>query len=109
MLRIEFETTNAAFDEGQSLEHECSCVLFRVARMIEKGTTAGNVYDRNGNTIGQFDIEASRTQKKEQAEIFNSLVALTECAKMSGPAGTTAYLISDERMNNAQAVIAKYL
>lgn len=40
-------------------------------------------------------------------EMLAALRALTACARMAGPAGTTAYLISDERMQASQAAIAK--
>ena len=40
-------------------------------------------------------------------DLLAALEALTACASMSGPAGTTAYLISNERMQAARAAIAK--
>jgi hypothetical protein len=40
-------------------------------------------------------------------DLLVALEEITRCAKMQGPAGTTAYLISQSRMGAALAAIAK--
>ena len=40
-------------------------------------------------------------------ELFVALEHITRCASMRGPAGTTAYFISDEQMNAAKKLIEK--
>ena len=40
-------------------------------------------------------------------DLLEALDAITRCVSMAGPAGTTAYLISDERMQKARAAVAR--
>ena len=40
-------------------------------------------------------------------ELLEALKAITDCVHMEGPAGTTAYLISDSRMDAAKVAISK--
>jgi len=41
------------------------------------------------------------------ASLMQALKGILRCPKMAGPVGTTAYIISDERMNAARAAIAQ--
>jgi len=53
-LQLEFETDNAAFDEG--MEYEVSRILRAIGDCISEGKKAGNVYDVNGNNIGYYAL-----------------------------------------------------
>lgn len=52
-FKLEFKTDNAAFSDGWEIE--AARILREVADKVERGHTAANVRDYNGNTIGHFD------------------------------------------------------
>ena len=54
MVRIEFNTENAAFEEG-GIE-EITRILLRLVQKIGAGLEAGSILDVNGNRIGSWDI-----------------------------------------------------
>jgi len=54
MLKIEFETDNAAFAEGGVLE--VARVLRSVADRVEGGEIEGPLTDSNGNRIGSWEL-----------------------------------------------------
>lgn len=45
--------------------------------------------------------------KEIQDALIKALEDITRCAKMAGPVGTTAYIISDSRMEAARSAIAR--
>lgn len=47
--------------------------------------------------------------KEIQDALIKALEDITRCSKMAGPAGTTAYIISDSRMEAARAAIRRAL
>ncbi|GAA3751143.1 hypothetical protein GCM10022379_19530 [Micromonospora maritima] len=53
MLRVEIETDNAAFQNGQAAE-EAARLLREAADRIADGATIGGLRDHNGNNVGQF-------------------------------------------------------
>jgi len=53
------------------------------------------------------DGEANARLISASPDLLAALQWITRCASIDGPAGTTAYLISDERMAAARAAIAK--
>src|SRR5688572_12087910 len=56
-LKIEFDTGNAAFDDGNGPE-ECARILRNIAdRMRFRGDTDGGIMDSNGNRIGSWSVE----------------------------------------------------
>ena len=54
MVRIEFETENAAFEDGG--REEITRILLRLIQKIGAGLEAGSILDVNGNRIGSWDI-----------------------------------------------------
>ena len=74
-----------------------------------------DVYGPKGEPVAVADDAITATPEAEAnarliaaaPDLLAALEALTACASMSGPAGTTAYLISNERMQAARAAIAK--
>jgi hypothetical protein len=53
MFRIKIETGNAAFEDDNK-EYEIARILREAADKIEGGQTTGNLYDINGNRVGEF-------------------------------------------------------
>ncbi len=57
MLKIEFETDNAAF-EGDMCTEEVAAILRKIADRLESRGSAddcGTVTDSNGNTVGTWE------------------------------------------------------
>ncbi len=54
MFSMQFDTDNAAFDDGPATE--AVRILREVADMIERGCLGITLSDINGNTIGQFNL-----------------------------------------------------
>ncbi len=52
--KIEFETDNAAFEDGYS---EVVAILREVADKIENGVTDGQIRDTNGNKVGKYEYK----------------------------------------------------
>ena len=53
MLKVEFETDNAAFEDPG----EAARILHKIADAIESGRVYGELYDINGNRIGSYSFE----------------------------------------------------
>jgi hypothetical protein len=62
MVRIEFDTDNAAFVDD--FEGEVSLILIKIARKIERNLYEGQVQDSNGNTVGYFEAIPGLTVKE---------------------------------------------
>ncbi|AXQ69048.1 hypothetical protein HOU02_gp161 [Caulobacter phage CcrBL9] len=54
-LKIEIDTGNDAF-QGVAGEH-CASLLHEVARKLDQGARAGNIYDGNGNKVGTYELD----------------------------------------------------
>jgi hypothetical protein len=54
---------------------------------------------------GSREVAAHMRVMHAGQKLLESLLSITVCARIKGPAGTTAYIISDERMNQALASI----
>ncbi|USN14348.1 hypothetical protein KABACHOK_05350 [Brevundimonas phage vB_BpoS-Kabachok] len=57
MFKLEIETGNAAFDDGDKA-YEIARILRALADRVENGDEAGSVRDVNGNKVGSFDVGA---------------------------------------------------
>ena len=57
MVKIEFDTENAAFGQGSRLS-ETARILRDIAEKIENGSSLGGgpVRDINGNTVGHWEM-----------------------------------------------------
>lgn len=55
MLKLQFDIDNAAFDEDT--EREAAAVLQHVVDALINGECSGKIRDKNGNTIGEWEIE----------------------------------------------------
>lgn len=55
MLKIEFETDNAAFGDGNG-PYETARILRQIADRIEAGATEGGAHDYNGNRVGKWSV-----------------------------------------------------
>ena len=58
MLKIRFDTDNAAFDDMKEIE--VARILRELAGKIESGGASGmfqNVHDINGNIVGTFKLD----------------------------------------------------
>lgn len=53
-----------------------------------------------------IDFEAER-QRKAAAKLLDALRWIIRCPKIRGPVGTTAYIVSDERMTQAGTAVAE--
>lgn len=58
MMRIKFDTTNAAFSEecGGGLEWQSIEILKEIIEKIENGCKEGNCFDVNGNKVGEWKL-----------------------------------------------------
>ena len=56
MVRIEFNTDNAAFEGDAGMIEETTRILLRLVQKIGAGLEAGSILDVNGNRIGSWDI-----------------------------------------------------
>jgi hypothetical protein len=56
-FHLEFATDNAAF-EGSDLHTECERILRAVAERVGSGREEGTIADINGNTVGNWWVEA---------------------------------------------------
>jgi hypothetical protein len=59
MIKIEFKTDNAAFDDMPGLE--VARILRALAAKLESatGATNGPIHDTNGNRVGAYSFEPS--------------------------------------------------
>lgn len=55
-MKIEFETDNAAFDDGNG-PTECARILEKIARRVGQGAEEGGIMDSNGNRVGSWSVE----------------------------------------------------
>lgn len=55
-VTIQFDTGNAAFDNGNGPE-EAADILDRIARRLRECYTSGPIYDSNGNAIGEWSAK----------------------------------------------------
>jgi hypothetical protein len=63
MLTVKFETTNAAFCDGNA-SAECARILRNIAARIENTRDgSGTVKDSNGNSIGHWSLAVSADQE----------------------------------------------
>jgi hypothetical protein len=82
---------------------------------------ANDIEDCNGEDLGALvdvigdedysqsvtiDFEAER-HRKAAAKLLDALRWITRCPMISGPVGTTAYIVSDERMAQALTAVAE--
>nr|DAM56391.1 MAG TPA: hypothetical protein [Caudoviricetes sp.] len=58
MMRIKFDTTNAAFDEncGGGLEWQSIEIPKEIIDKLETGYKEGNCFDVNGNKVGEWKL-----------------------------------------------------
>lgn len=54
-FKLEFNTDNAAFDEGPHTES--AGILKAVAQKVILGMRAGHIHDTNGNKIGRWELD----------------------------------------------------
>jgi hypothetical protein len=62
--------------------------------------------DENFGQSVAIDFESERL-RKAAPDLLEALEWITRCLRMKGPAGTTAYIIGDDRMAKAHAAVAK--
>jgi|APFre7841882630_1041343.scaffolds.fasta_scaffold43026_1 hypothetical protein len=63
-------------------------------------------FEQRITVTGREPIHTIQIEQSVFDTVVTALENLTTCVSMRGPAGTTAYLISEERMNNAKAAIS---
>lgn len=59
MIRVEFDTDNAAFTdppEGEGFAVESARILADAAERIGNGAMIGPLHDLNGNRVGHFEV-----------------------------------------------------
>ena len=56
MLKIELDTSNDAFADGNQ-SAEVARILRHAASMIERGSHGAGLRDINGNEVGRFSLE----------------------------------------------------
>ena len=58
MMKIKFDTKNAAFSEecGGGLEWQSIEILKEIIEKLENGTKEGNCFDVNGNKVGEWNV-----------------------------------------------------
>ena len=60
MIRVEFDTESAAFEDSIVFSAEVSRILRDVAERIANGAMLGPLHDVNGNKIGYFEVIPGR-------------------------------------------------
>jgi hypothetical protein len=63
-------------------------------------------FEQRITVTGPEPIHTIQIEQSVFDAVVTALGNLTTCVSMRGSAGTTAYLISEERMNNAKAAIS---
>lgn len=56
MFSLIFDTTNAAFEDGNGGANECAAILRAVADSLDGGNTGGRARDTNGNKVGEWRL-----------------------------------------------------
>lgn len=76
MMRIKFDTTNAAFDEecGGGLEWQSIEILKEIIEKLENGTKEGNCFDVNGNKVGEWNVREKWNDEDELKPKKNPLL-----------------------------------
>ena len=54
MMRIEFETTNSAFDDYG--DKEVTRILTEISEKVQRGMTKDIIIDIDGNKIGKWEL-----------------------------------------------------
>ena len=54
MMKIEFETTNSAFDDYG--DEEVTRILINIAEKVQRGMTEDIIIDINGSKIGKWEL-----------------------------------------------------
>ena len=60
MFKLTIRTDNAAFENGAATE--TARILRKIAKQIEDGELEGNARDFNGNTVGSYVLNGSRSR-----------------------------------------------
>lgn len=62
MLKIEFETSGAAFNDGAcyGVAFETARILKKAAAEMEEGRDCGLCKDYNGNTVGKWSFKKEK-------------------------------------------------
>lgn len=55
MMKIEFKTGNAAFEED--FEGEIGRILSNISNLVNSGRSSGKVMDYNGNCVGTWSVD----------------------------------------------------
>ena len=61
MVKIEFATGNAAFEDGYEAAEILAC-LGRLKDAILSGRRSGKVMDSNGNRVGEWTLDAKNVK-----------------------------------------------
>lgn len=56
MFKLEFSTSNAAFQDDGLPSFAVAQCLFEVADEVRAGRKRGSVFDGNGNTVGKWEL-----------------------------------------------------
>jgi len=64
MFKMELETDNAAFDDGERM-HEVARILREVAERIESGTVEAGIFDANGSRAGRWRLELDEEEEDD--------------------------------------------
>lgn len=73
MMRIKFDTANAAFDEdcGGGLEWQSIEILKDIIERLEHGYKEGNCFDVNGNKVGEWKLRQVTGMKTYSVQLRN--------------------------------------
>ena len=75
----------------------------------EESSMANEDVDRTVNVLGLHHPETARRAEERAAELLAALSWLTRASSVTGPLGLPAFLISEERMDHARALVAECL
>lgn len=56
MFKVQFDTDNAAFDQGDDGAGTCANILRGIAKCVDQGAVTGIIRDPNGNTVGSWSM-----------------------------------------------------
>lgn len=86
---------------GETFDEEVPGVVYAIYTM------AGSWLGDTGYLGGGATRKANAVLMAAAPELLAALEEITRCCRMTGPAGTTVYAISDARMDAARAAIEK--